>query len=480
MKKINLLFRLIALLLGAVVATGASLYLGFATGLGPWMGPLLLLCVRLLVRAQPFEQSFRLVVVGGMGAAIATAVAFSFPTLFFVDAALWHSLMAQPLVFGAGAAGLIAVCGVLGQLLARRIGVVNDAVVPVVSPAVMALQAAWGGFTVRVNERLLLVGGIVAGVLVFFTSPLCIASGFFAGPALALPLLCGMVIRYGIGEQPERIGALVSGLLLGSVITALVRGGLRLSGAQQVRVSFAGMLPSCAEGVCLLLIGIVLFGSGLSALAAIVCVLVLIPVNLHLGHFAQMTGLAPYGRYMTLVMLLLLSLPGQAPVALILVCVIIGVVGAALVQGFFARQWGSLHGIAPASVERLLHGSLLLAAVVVPWGVWFLSTHYTLGVAPLIAHRGLSRALLMTAFSWHSSLVAIGVGLGCVLQLVRLNPFLLFGGLIMPYSMAVPLGIGSLCARWIAWRSEGEIVAVGLLIGDILLQIVRSVSLLIW
>src|SRR5262245_14766476 len=111
---IHVFTTLIALIF-SLFSTAVISYVAMATPIGPWMEMTLgllgtIIFQLFLSRAAVITRMHSLALVtaaGGIGAAVAMACAFSFPTLYFLDPNLFGLWLQQPLYFAALLAGLV-------------------------------------------------------------------------------------------------------------------------------------------------------------------------------------------------------------------------------------------------------------------------------------------------------------------------------------------------------------------------------------
>lgn len=164
----------------------------------------------------------------------------------------------------------------------------------------------------------------------------------------------------------------------------------------------------------------------------------------HLNAFACRTGLGAYGRYMTFTMVPIMMATAVSHMHITMLCLFIGIAGAAGVDLLFDYRVGQKTGVSAARIHRAQLLGLMVTAACMGMFFWFLCTHFQLGSADLIAHRSRARALLLNSFHMHWGILAIGALFGILLKRVRINPILAFGGVIMPPHLVIGFGFGSL------------------------------------
>ncbi|HEX4068671.1 MAG TPA: hypothetical protein VHX42_01110, partial [Candidatus Babeliales bacterium] len=96
-------------------------YVSLATPIGPWIAPTLvfiaLLISKIMTRISSVSMSC-VVSAGSIGGILATACAFSFPTIYFLDPVLFNSWMVSPLFFSVMLGSFSLVAGAFGILIA--------------------------------------------------------------------------------------------------------------------------------------------------------------------------------------------------------------------------------------------------------------------------------------------------------------------------------------------------------------------------
>src|SRR5438105_7347003 len=117
---ISVVVSLISILL-SIFSTIVMSYVALATPIGPWIAPTLvfivLLCSRLCIRMTMSSAAYA-VSAGSIGGILATACAFSFPTLYFLDPVLFNSWMSFPFFFISLLGIFCFLAGLFGFLIA--------------------------------------------------------------------------------------------------------------------------------------------------------------------------------------------------------------------------------------------------------------------------------------------------------------------------------------------------------------------------
>jgi len=553
----------------SIVGTGILLYVSLTTGLGPWLAPMLVLLTGIVLRfissKAILHRQHDMVIaqtIGSVGGAVATAVGFSLPTLFFLDRALFMQWVASPWYFATLVGSLVLSAGWYGIWIARVIGQpllentafsfpVSTVIVETICSQAQRAHArllAWGvgvswlvavlrdGFwqvQALIARTFYVMPSVLGRELPLEVSPIYWAIGFLASMSIVWPLLVGMLSKYFIVwplnahgiylpvqlfaplRAADFVLAFCSGIVLSQAAKtltrypAMIQKGIRAyCGTQSVPEkiwsdlqTWWGLRPAqvSVDGECLihsgwsiytlfcqyeLLIPIVLSIAMLSHLRFPVVAQVLLFVftlltTYQLSIFACRTGLAPYGRFMTFVMLPLLLLFSLSNVHITFLCVFVGVAGAAAVDLLFGYKVGALTNISRSRIHRAQILGLVVTALTIGWMLWLLCSRFELGSAPLIAHRGRARALLLTSFSFNWWVLALGILYDLFLQRFRINSMLVFGGLIMPNQITIGLTIGALIHRFSNKQNKQIPFWSGVFAGDSLWVLVQlSLTLL--
>jgi hypothetical protein len=227
--------RLIVAFLFSFCSTAIMSYIAMATPIGPWIETTLVLAAMLIfsfLRTSSFEYSKSLgltTAAGGIGGILATGVGFSFPTLYFIDKALFKEWLAYPLYFSTLLGALSLAAGSFGLVIAQLfettfiiqeklpfpIGELIYKMISAQHQARRALSLAGGfisttlflliqRFTSLLPQLITLVpkerslgGGISLPALVFSLDmvPMFWAIGFITGHVIAIPLLVGLAAK---------------------------------------------------------------------------------------------------------------------------------------------------------------------------------------------------------------------------------------------------------------------------------------------
>lgn len=116
------LFSFIVTLTLVLFSTGVMSFISMATPIGPWIHPTVML-ISVMIFTMFYKNNHHniaLTVIGSsIGGILATALGFSFPTLFFLDPLLFNNLMQSPIEFSLTLFFLSLSAGLLGFFIAE-------------------------------------------------------------------------------------------------------------------------------------------------------------------------------------------------------------------------------------------------------------------------------------------------------------------------------------------------------------------------
>ena len=167
-----------------------------------------------------------------------------------------------------------------------------------------------------------------------------------------------------------------------------------------------------------------------------------------ISYFGGKVGLVPFGRFNTFVLLPLLVFFKLSAVQLTILCVFVNVVYAVATDLLFDYQVGAHCGISRVRIHRYQYLGLIITALTVGFFLWVLFTSFKLGSPELFAHRARARALLIQSLSFDFEPVLLGCLYGLALKRFRLNPMMVFGGILMPTTITLGLIVGALISKF--------------------------------
>lgn len=218
----------------AILASVVLLYISIASGIGPWIAPVIVLAAAAFGKLLGLfrdNTSQRLALMQAAGTHVgltAVAVGFTLPTYFFIEKTVFMGFVAHhPWQFCSGMAAFIALWSVigtfLGQLFAEHFLRDSSLTIPVADVIKTTIKASgerqefvklasgigMGATLCAAREALVSLlskgflgfgarslWGIAFGGGVSSISPTIWAVGFIAGPAMAIALFIGLVSKY--------------------------------------------------------------------------------------------------------------------------------------------------------------------------------------------------------------------------------------------------------------------------------------------
>jgi hypothetical protein len=468
---------------------------------------------------------------GSVGGIMATACAFSFPTLYFLDPDLFVSLMAQPSSFAlfmtwlclaaGGLAYLIAnvleyQCIVqeqmpfpIGQLVYKMIAAQNQTRKALELVAGLVLTSIWASLQyitiagrVFIAPALTLMRPISVGLLQIpqiqlrlDILPMLIAIGFISGHIIALPLLVGAFAKIFIVDplnsfyfptisNADFVLAFCSGMVaIGALqsfldFPALVR-SVKKSWSQGISSGWWRRVKEvCSLGeialVAFLIIGFLHYTT-FSLFAQIYLVFFTCICAYQIIVIAGKIGLAQLGRFATFVMVPAMFSFGADPLRLTIIATFVEICGGVATDMLFGRKMGYMGEIDKAKVRQFQLAGLFISSLTIGIVFWLLINHFGLGSQQLFAQRAQARALLINVHTFNIVVLAFGALFGLLLKYMKINPMLVLGGLLMPLSYSLGLIIGGMIAVCTPNRQEWEPFWSGVFAANSITEIIKTI-----
>lgn len=514
----------------SVFSSGVMTYITLVTPIGPWMGPTLALFS--LIVCAPFaiqkKKMLLAVCAGSIGGIVATAVSFSFPTLYFLDKDFFTQLVATPFAFMSTLAALIAVGGYFGiycayrsshalleeQQLSFPIGHLVHKIIMAQQQTDKIKQLALGIFATIVygllqmktfmgqqfipavvtvwNKRIF--GYItVPHLTVDLTfAPMLLAIGFIAGNMITVPLLIGAFIKivaldpfckiiFPALSSSDCMFAFCSGIVLSGAIMSFFVMPVQLYQAvskwwtqKKVRME-SGLLQHVTVKRVVITSLLVGFFSWFefSPLAQIYIIVATTLCAYKIAQIAGKIGLALLGRFATFIMVPGFLLFGFTPLQITIVATFVELSGGVATDALFGHKVAELAGIEKKELWYYQVFGLVVSACVVSVVFYFLVTHYQLGSEQLFAQRGQARALLIQAASFNYYILILGALFGMAFKKIKVNPMLVLGGLLMPLSLSLPLIIGGTLSAFVKDKQEYEPICSGVYAANAVMVLAR-------
>lgn len=495
-----------------VFAVSVLSYVSLAVMIGPWIDPTLALCGLALLSTcawfswSIFSRSSMLLVVAAasMGGLIASAAVWSIPTLYFLDAQYFTSLIQQPVYFMTGIALLVLAAGNVGMLVARCSSFVwrdtHQYAFPIAQLVVRTLTVfgnwyqllllgagamsallfhamqlvRWGiPHSIHITKQRLINAWICVPhiALNMSTAPMLWAVGFIAGNILVVPLLVGVGIKILLMEPCYRVWfslqvseqnfatAFCTGLIIQGTIHSFWKlllswfaPSTRMGAVHKITryiniwssyVTLRSLGWHVLYVVCCALL-VLKYVAGLSLLSSMYVLAATAVCCYQLILLMGRIGLATLGRFATFVMvpgLLLFRFNALQATVVAAFVELAGAVAASAASGMRIAMSVD-HDDADEVISSYQYLALWISAVVVGIVLWLFARHFGFGGAPLFAQRAQSRALLISAHEMHIGVLCGGMLVGFLLQAVNVNTTLLLGGILMSTSDTLMLIAG--------------------------------------
>ena len=502
----------------SVFSTVVMSYISMATPIGPWIAPTLVLCASLLFKCMAYNTQQQWValatIAGSIGGILATAIGFSFPTLYFLEPLLFNQWMGSPLYFItivsilAFISGLFAFWWVdtyehallveedlrfpVGQLIYKMITALSSQMRKayelmtgfIVTLLFCAVQDGYVPFIKKIPSSITLFSrahiwwmNIPAIQLDLF--PLVWAIGFVTGHVIAFPLLVGALFRIILVEPLNTLNhfshlstseftlAFCSGMVLSSALSSFIyfplyvwKSRYKIPFFFYSRPQFHRLSGIPMHMILKLICPVLLFWCffsyfDFSFFGQLYVLTGMFICTYQIVVIAGKIGLALLGRYATFVMVPGMIFFGFDSLQVVLLSTFIELCGGIATDMLCSRKIASLLSIDKRMVKQFQYLGLVVSSLAVGITVWFLINYFTLGSAQLFAQKAQARQLLIQARQFDPCVLLIGAVFGFLLHKIKINSALVFGGLLMPLNLVLGLFLGGLCA-FFAGKSKEE------------------------
>lgn len=482
-------------IVASIVAAAIMIYLSIATPLGPWIGPTLLLVMGSFYKKVPEKILLPIAAASTAGIA-ATATGFSLPTLFFLNRNFFSFFIGNP-YYGTSFVFFAIVCiGFFGLVwawaykeyfltcseLSFPIGHLLYSMIDKGDWFIKRIYFGYGALVsfcyyivfwlLRTTQILqtdectflpLLKWGSCSFPSIsisFLTFPLLCALGLSAGEMVAMPLIVGIILQ-GCGISIIH-GLFFNALMRHDFLFAFACGLVAitaLSGFFSFCIDFLFAMRTFTFSMVsiifydnkkLWVIALSLFCSFLFyiklpwyVILYLVCAVCASTYGIVL--IAGKIGLALLGRFATFVMIPALIFFSLHDLHITIIAFAVELVGGIAADGLFSYKAVQLsQKDYYKSIFSYQVIGLIVGACVIAFLFWYLSLYKGLGTGFLFAQRGQARALLINATQWDIKVFSLGVVIGIILKYYKIHPFFVLSGLLMPFSLSIPLSVGSL------------------------------------
>lgn len=490
----------------SLIATAIISYVAMATPIGPWMEMTLVLIGTIIFRfftkkisatTQMHSLAFA-TAAGGISGSVAIACAFSFPTLYFLDPALFNAWMAKPLYFSAILAGLVVAAGTFGFFIARHwqnqflsdesmifpIGQMVYNMIAIQNQFAKAVQLAFGAgcalfysliqsFLTIIPTRLTLLPAFNWSVFSIphvaartDMLPMFWAIGFTTGHVIAIPLLIAVIAKLILVDPIHKLffmhltptdyilafgaGMAIHGALIGlvdlpKILRDIFKKFCALFHAQESGSSIQKKFIISKRNTILLVPAIIFlsyFSFSIPAQLYLIAFTAICAYQLLI--IAGKLGIAPIGRFATFVMIPGLLLFGFNATQITLLAAFVEISCIVAVDIMFGQKVAQLSSIQRSHMMHYQWIGLLVSAFSVGAIFWLLISHFNLGSPELIVSRAQSRAVLIQAFNFDYIVMLLGFLFSYSLKFIGINATLVFGGLLMGLDTSLMLIAGGL------------------------------------
>lgn len=506
------------------IVTGFMLYVAMVTGIGPWVGPVIGILAQSLSHCFTSDRVRQLgliiTVSSSVGGIIGTAFGFSFPTWFFLDKKAFMYALDNKIALILIILSLVLITGLIGvacsNLFYKDLIEKEELPFPVGTMTYNAVTQhnpqdryylsrgilSYIGYVLLFTKRLLgkyalntvytFHAGFTSSLFTipaltfdFSIVPLLIAIGFVAGSIMAVPLACGAILKmtgvtwlynyYPSLPYNDFLFAFCSGIVVSGTI-----GGLWQQGSALLKNLYAivtknshkssEMFLLYQEYRTLIPLGILFvaysycyhfsfLSSSYLFVASLLCAY-------QISFIAGKIGLALLGRFATFVMVPGMILFGWNPLQVTIVATCVELIGGIAVDNLQCRKTLQLANMDNRRYMLYQYVALVSAACAIALFFYYFVTYYELGSSVLCAQRAQARALLLQVATVDMGVLVWGIIVGLLLKQFSCNPVLVLSGLLMPFSLLMPLIVGGVVALSIKKHKQYEPFFSGIYIAN--------------
>ena len=491
----------------SIVSTAIMSYIALATSTGPWIEPTLVLLGIIifrfiLYRITPMNINHAIgysTISGAIGGIVAVACAWTVPTLYFLDPALFNAWLKTPFYFAGILSATVLVAGGLGFIIANSLEhhLLDEMNVPfpigalvhkmifaqnqakktgelIVGAASSIVLTIINNCSSYLSNKINIIPALSYGLIHipsicirFDLFPIFLSIGFVTGHVIALPLLFGLVSKIFLIEPLQRFffPALATHDFLNNFVSGIVIQGAVLSIAGLPRMVIATVKHARQNHILNSIHNVSLVTHGYT-LAKIISALLLTVAFLYYFNFsliaqlylvtftiictyqvlliAGKTGLAPFPRFATFVLI-----PGMIffrfdRVQIMMVSAFVEICCGVAVDVLFGRKMAQLSQMDHRKTIFFQLVGLIISALSIGIIFYFLIYHFGLGSPELFAQRAQARALLVQSKQFSYTITLLGTIFGFCLRTIRVNYLLVIGSLLMQPELSFSLILGGL------------------------------------
>lgn len=468
----------------ALFSTVVMSYISMAAVIGPWVAPVLVLVAMVVllpfVQNNMFKNSIALVVsASSVGGILATALGFSFPTLFFLNQKYFNVWMEQPVKFCLTLSALVLSAGALAFMISY---IIKDYLIvhrklrfPVgklVYNMIYVQDQKLGMMKMLSGMSFSFMYNVITTRFISFFSfistsalhmgPLLFAIGFVAGGVMAVPLLVGMLSRifvvdilrsefFSLITEYDFVIAFCSGIVISSAVMGVVSLVKNFAFSVNKYKSFflkdlllllnINRKTVAAFSVVVLMTSGFLYGCGFNIVEQVYLITFTVFAAFYMAVIAGSIGLAQLGRFATFVMLPAMYLFELNNFQVVIISTFVSLCTGITVDLLFGYKLAELAHISYKRIVRYQVLGFVVAALAVGVIFWLYIHHFGLGTPELFAQKAQSRSLLIQLNVFDYAVVLCGVLYGLLIAQMGMSPLLVFGGIVMPSYMVLWLVI---------------------------------------
>lgn len=491
----------------SLLSTAIMSYIALATSTGPWMEPTLVLfgiaafrgVFRYFYQSNDHAIGFA-TIAGGVGGIVAVAASWTIPTLYFLNPSLFNTWLQQPYYFVGIIALVTLVAGILGFIIALALedhllnelnisfpigqlvhkmiyahNQMKQTIELIAGATITVIITIINKCSTLISQTINIIPSLSYGLihipaicLRFDLLPIFLSIGFVTGHVIAMPLLFGLVSKIFFIEPVQRyfFAAVAREAFLNSFVSGIVLQGALISLLEWPKV-FSGTIKQAHTNNLLnyfnfkalmrnswyILIGSIgcallsafFYFFHFSIMSQIYIILFTLLCTYQVLLIAGKTGLAPFPRFATFVLIPGMIIFGFDDVQIMLVSAFVEICCAVAVDILFGRKMAKLSGMNRRTATFFQLLGFVISALAVGIIFYALIHKFGLGSPELLAQRAQARALLVKSKNFNNYLVMfIGGIFGFSLQYVRVNYLLVIGALLMQPELSVSLILGGL------------------------------------
>jgi len=444
---------------------------------------------------------------GSIGGILATGLGFSFPTIYFLEPTLFANMLSQPFYFAASVTGLSLAAGSFGllgayiyehkllheQKLAFPIGELIAKMITAADKTKQTIMLAAGFIVTQlglfaqtcvrwISPEVVLCRAMTLGYGITIPAvslqltllPMLLAIGFITGHVIAQPLIIGLLskilviepLHYLYTHSPLFNHALIkagdftisfgSGIVLFSASQGLIGAPKALRNSLTViknyrygsSVPIQSSIPAskntlAAVGAILLLNILFLSFFTFSCIAQGYLLLFTFLCMYEIALIAGKMGIAPLGRFATIVMVPGMLMFGLNALQITLVATFVEIACGVTCDALFSQRMAAITEIPAHTIRRAQWFGLIISSLSAGIIIFLLIKSFGLGPDTILpATRASSRAALVAIQRFDVIVLLFGFVFGYLLTLIKASPMLVFGGIFMPVPFSLLLIMG--------------------------------------